>query len=211
MRTGPYHHGDLRAALLERAEQTLRDQGVDALSLRELARALDVSHAAPSRHFKDRRALLDALALTGVQRLTTASRAGLARSGDDFHERVFAFARTYVDFAVDHAALLELAFTRKHEPPVADELHQAWQPFKGDLHALIAQGQDEGLIRSGNTDRIGAVLSAAVHGLATQAASGQLSGAALDQVFDDLLTHLLRGLRPAPGEEPMDGPAVAAC
>ncbi|MGW3141017.1 TetR/AcrR family transcriptional regulator, partial [Streptomyces sp. NPDC001139] len=68
-RTRRYHHGDLRAALLARAEQTLRERGPGDLSLRELARDLGVSHAAPSRHFKDKQTLLDALAQTGFERL----------------------------------------------------------------------------------------------------------------------------------------------
>ncbi|MGW7447581.1 TetR/AcrR family transcriptional regulator [Kitasatospora sp. NPDC054795] len=211
MRTGHYHHGDLRAALLERAEQTLREQGADALSLRELARSLDVSHAAPSRHFKDRRALLDALALAGVQRLTAAARSGLARSGDGFRERAFAVARAYVDFAADHGALLELAFARKHDPAVTDGLELAWQPLKDDLRALIALGQAQGLIRAGDADRIGAILFTAVHGVAAQTASGRLSGPALDEVFDDLLTHLLRGLEPGADDEPLAEPTAPAC
>ncbi|MFJ8628397.1 WHG domain-containing protein [Kitasatospora sp. NPDC093550] len=211
MRTGQYHHGDLRAALLDRAEQTLREQGVDALSLRELARSLDVSHAAPSRHFKDRRALLDALALTGIQRLTAAARSGLARSGDDFRERAFAVARAYVDFATAHGALLALAFARKHDPAETDELERAWQPLKDDLHALIAQGQQQGRIRAGDADRIGGIVFTAVHGVATQAASGLLSGPALDQVFEDLLVHLLRGLEPGADDEPLAAPVGPAC
>lgn len=68
----PYHHGDLRAALLAAAESTLREKGVGALSLRELAREVGVSHAAPGRHFKDKQALLNALALTGYERLGRA-------------------------------------------------------------------------------------------------------------------------------------------
>jgi AcrR family transcriptional regulator len=54
----PYHHGNLRAALLAQAEQTLREQGLEGLSLRELARQIGVSHGAPRRHFADRQALL---------------------------------------------------------------------------------------------------------------------------------------------------------
>ena len=54
-----YHHGDLRSALLRSAECALREKGAAALSLRELARDLGVSHAAPGRHFKDKQALLD--------------------------------------------------------------------------------------------------------------------------------------------------------
>ncbi|WP_420876671.1 TetR/AcrR family transcriptional regulator, partial [Streptomyces niveiscabiei] len=68
----PYHHGDLRSTLLRSAEHTLREKGAAALSLRELARTAGVSHAAPSRHFKDKQALLDALALDGYDRLNAA-------------------------------------------------------------------------------------------------------------------------------------------
>ena len=59
-----YHHGDLRAALIARATEVIATGGVDALSLRELARDIGVSHGAPGRHFPDKQALLDAVALT---------------------------------------------------------------------------------------------------------------------------------------------------
>ena len=65
----PYHHGNLRGALLDAAERTVRERGVQALSLRELAREIGVSHGAPRRHFPDRQALLDALAESGFERL----------------------------------------------------------------------------------------------------------------------------------------------
>src|SRR5438128_1794302 len=58
----PYHHGNLRAELLSRAERKLETAGVTGLSLRELAREIGVSHGAPRQHFPDRQALLDALA-----------------------------------------------------------------------------------------------------------------------------------------------------
>src|SRR6201992_4247586 len=65
----PYHHGNLRPALLGQAERPPRDGGGQQLSLRELAREIGVSHAAPRRHFPDRQALLDALAIEGFARL----------------------------------------------------------------------------------------------------------------------------------------------
>lgn len=64
-----YHHGDLRSALLQRAEDVIAEQGVDAVKLSVLARELGVSHGAPARHFKDRNALLAALALRAVDTL----------------------------------------------------------------------------------------------------------------------------------------------
>src|ERR1035437_9150796 len=73
----PYHHGSLRTALLAHAERTVRERGVQDLSLRELAREIGVSHGAPRRHFPDRQALLDALAEAGFARLGTALRSSV--------------------------------------------------------------------------------------------------------------------------------------
>jgi AcrR family transcriptional regulator len=119
MRARSYHHGDLRAALLARAEETLREKGAEALSLRELARDLGVSHAAPSRHFKDRRALLDALALTGFDQLTGLL-ATAAPAGGTFRERLSAQAQACVDFAVRESAMMGVMFSRKLEARESD-------------------------------------------------------------------------------------------
>jgi AcrR family transcriptional regulator len=108
----PFHHGNLRAVLLEQAEAMLRADGIDGLSLRELARQAGVSHGAPRSHFIDRQALLDALAERGFTRLTEDVRSALAARGS-LHARFVRVARAYVDFAVEDAALMELMFQAK--------------------------------------------------------------------------------------------------
>jgi AcrR family transcriptional regulator len=115
----PYHHGNLRAALLGEAERTLREQGIDALSLRDLARQAGVSHAAPRRHFADRQALLDALAASGFVRLGDEVRAAIDAAGEDYQARLRAVATAYVRFATRDAALLELMFAAKNAGPAA--------------------------------------------------------------------------------------------
>src|SRR6202011_5322068 len=95
----PYHHGNLRAALLAQAERTVRELGVQELSLRELARAVGVSHGAPRRHFADRQALLDALAEAGFARLGAELRGAADAAGDDFEARLRETATAYVRFA----------------------------------------------------------------------------------------------------------------
>src|SRR3954453_9630673 len=105
-----YHHGNLRSELLEQAEETLRERGAGELSLRELAREVGVSHAAPRRHFRDKQALLDALALEGFERLAHDLDAATEGAGGDYRDRLAAFAHAYVHFATDNAALLELMF-----------------------------------------------------------------------------------------------------
>src|SRR6202167_6716983 len=94
----PYPHGNLRTALLEQAERTLQEEGIDALSLRELARSAGVSHGAPRRHFSDRQALLDALAERGYARLGAELRAALDAAAPSLEARVTALARAYAGF-----------------------------------------------------------------------------------------------------------------
>jgi AcrR family transcriptional regulator len=77
----PYHHGDLRSALLEHAVRILRTDGLEALTLRAVARAAGVSQTAPYRHFADRRALMGAIAADGFRELNRAMGEAMARSG----------------------------------------------------------------------------------------------------------------------------------
>src|ERR1700676_5470597 len=109
----PYHHGNLRTALLAAAERTVRERGVPELSLRELAREVGVSHGAPRRHFPDRQALLDALAEAGFCRLGAELRTAVEGAGEGFETRLRATAAAYVRFAPLDAALLELMFASK--------------------------------------------------------------------------------------------------
>src|SRR2546421_8587635 len=114
MSTRAYHHGNLRSALLAEAERSVREQGVERLSLRELARQVGVSHGAPRRHFPDRQALLDALAEAGYARLGEELRSAADAAGEDFEPRLHATAAAYVRFATRDAELLELMFAGKH-------------------------------------------------------------------------------------------------
>lgn len=103
----PYHHGDLRQALLSAAREVLERNGPASLSLRDLARQLGVSHNAPYRHFADRDALLDALSAEGFARLAES----LQRvRGDTATERIAAMGQTYVAFADAHPGLFALMF-----------------------------------------------------------------------------------------------------
>ena len=102
-----------------------RATAAPALSLRELARELGVSHAAPRRHFADKQALLDALAETGFDRLGAELDEAIADAGSDFRGRLAALAQAYVRFATRDAALLELMFAGKHRPGAADGLRAA--------------------------------------------------------------------------------------
>ena len=189
----PYHHGNLRPALLGAAERTLA--GGKELSLRELAREIGVSHAAPRRHFADKQALLDALALDGFERLGREMAASLEHAGPAFADRLGALARTYVRFATEHGALLDLMYAGKHRPG-ADALREAAdRAFAGPL-ALVAEGQAAGEVIAGDCEQLGLVAWSAFHGLASMANGGLLGDRPVEPLVDEAVARLLDGLRP---------------
>jgi AcrR family transcriptional regulator len=196
MRNRSYHHGDLRAALLEQAELTLREKGSAALSLRELARDLGVSHAAPSRHFKDRRALLDALAIVGFDRMTARLTDADPGPVAGFRARLTALAHATVDFAVREPELMALMFSRKHDTDSLDEMHKAWTRLGSPIFATIADGQRSGEVYEGDVERIAISALVAVHGVASLAVVGMIQEDETAQTLDDALAHLIKGLLP---------------
>jgi AcrR family transcriptional regulator len=194
--TRPYHHGNLREALLREGERALEDGGVAALSLRELAREIGVSHAAPRRHFSEKQALLDALAVSGFQRLGARMAAALDGSGPGADERFAALARSYVHFATERPALTELMFAVKHQPEATPELREAADAAFAAPLALVAEGQASGAIVPGDPERVALVAWAAIHGLAAMANNGFLADAPLDELLDEATERLVLGLRP---------------
>lgn len=101
-----YHHGDLKAALRAEAERILVERGVAEVGLREVARALGVSHNAPYRHFANREALLADIAAGGFQRLG-AMYAEAIRPVDPI-ARVTAIGHNYLRFALAEPAVFRL-------------------------------------------------------------------------------------------------------
>jgi AcrR family transcriptional regulator len=188
----PYHHGHLRTTLLAAAERSLRERGAEQLSLRELAREAGVSHAAPRRHFPDRQAMLDALAESGFERLHTELRAEIATAGEDFASRMRATATAYTRFATEHAALLELMFTSKHRPGAARIVAAAEAPFSL-VNDLIAQGQKQGVLDDGDPQRVGIVLFATLHGIATLINGDMVEPRLLDGLVETAVEQFVRG------------------
>jgi AcrR family transcriptional regulator len=186
-----YHHGNLRAALLAQAEQTLRQHGLDGLSLRELARQIGVSHGAPRRHFADRQALLDALAKSGFARLGAELRAAAESVGEDYEPRLRATATAYVRFAIDDAALLELMFASKHGER-ANALHEAAESL---ILELIEEGQANAALEPGEPERIGLLLFATMQGIAALVTAGIVAPEEVDSLVADAIGRFLHGPR----------------
>jgi AcrR family transcriptional regulator len=123
-----YHHGDLKAVILAEAAALVAERGAEGVSLRELARAAGVSHAAPAHHFTDRRGLFTALAAQGWLLLADA----LKDARPDFIDAALA----YVRFALDHPGHYAVMFNRSLINPEDPELIAA----VGAAGTELAQG-----------------------------------------------------------------------
>lgn len=134
----PYHHGDLRRALIDATIQLLREQGLEGFSLRAAARGAGVSHAAPAHHFGDARGLLTACAADGFERLAEAMQARVRQAGDDARARAQAVGAAYIDFALDHRALFQLMFRRDRLDPQDAALQAAGRRTGDTLREVFA-------------------------------------------------------------------------
>jgi AcrR family transcriptional regulator len=187
----PYHHGNLRTALLEQAARTVREHGADGLSLRELARQVGVSHSAPRRHFADLQALRAALAEAGFVRLGAELRAAVDAAGPDFGARLRSTAAAYVRFATEEAALLELMFASKQHEQSAT-LHETAERAFAVMLDLIREGQAAGVLDEGDLERVGLVLFATMQGIAALVTSGMVDADQVDELVNDANALFLR-------------------
>ncbi|HWN31915.1 MAG TPA: TetR/AcrR family transcriptional regulator [Pseudonocardia sp.] len=190
-----YHHGNLRATLLASAERLLADVGPAELSLRELARQAGVSHGAPRQHFPDKRALLDALAVQGFDRLGTELDTALRGRTGPFADRVEVFAEAWVGFATAHPALLELMFASKNRPAAAELRAVADRAFALPS-AMITKAQLDGEITGGDSDRVAMAIFATLQGLAALVTGGMSGDRPVPALVGDTIRTLVDGLRP---------------
>ncbi len=164
-----YHHGNLRAELLDTAIAQLREVGAEELSLRALARAVGVSQTAPYRHFADKGELLAAMATHGYRSLLAALREAGEAAADCPREQLAAFARAYVDYAADNPQLFKLMFGPAVQPTTRyPELREASRDTFQLVQAILQRGVQQGIFRA--EDDIAYLTNAAwssIYGLAT--------------------------------------------
>jgi AcrR family transcriptional regulator len=186
----PYHHGNLRRALLDEALSTIRTEGVDGLTLREIGARLGVSRTALYRHFADKRALLAAVATEGFrtlrQQLVAAWEAGgRGRAAFD------AMGVAYVRFASANPSHYRVMFggfvPQASEVELATEAAGAFQALVDALAAL----QRDAIVRGDDTVTMARFVWSVVHGLARLAIDGQLGAPG---VVEDLTRYALERL-----------------
>ena len=137
-RRARYHHGDLEAALIAQVRHLVERDGALNFSIAEACKCAGVSTAAPYRHFRDKQAILEAVAKTGFAEL--ADRLDAARAGlpDGSVDAIAATGAAYVAFAADNPNLFKLMFG-SHPPVRADEgVHAEGMRSFGVLLAQVA-------------------------------------------------------------------------
>ena len=163
-----YHHGNLRAELLDTAVEQLRASGTEALSLRALARTVGVSQTAPYRHFTDKDELLAALATRGYQALLGALQDAGKTAPDSPQEQLFAFARSYVDYAAANPELFKLMFGPTLQPAEKyPELRDASRETLALVQTILHKGIQLGVFKDQDIAYLANAAWAGIHGLAT--------------------------------------------
>jgi AcrR family transcriptional regulator len=146
----PYHHGDLRAALLAAAAAEIERIGHENLSLRELAASLEVSRAAPYRHFADRRALLAALATEGFDRLAAIYRKAI-ETEESPSTRLASSGHAYLAFAAERPQLFRLMFSSDlfsagpPDPKLTKAAETCYEVFEGLVAATLDNADDNAI------------------------------------------------------------------
>jgi AcrR family transcriptional regulator len=196
--TSGYHHGNLKTALVEVARDHLAERGPGGLSLREAARRVGVSHAAPYRHFRSKEELLAAVAETGFSDLASRIEGVCDALDGRAEEALLALSRVYLRFAFDHPALYRLMFGPQIRRFSRYEgLRRAADRAFEVVVRAVERGQSGGRLVDGPARRLAAFLWSTLHGLASLSAGGRLGvthRAALDRLGETIAALSLRGI-----------------
>lgn len=200
-----YHHGDLKNALIKAGIAILSTEGIEALSLRQVASKAGVSHSAPYAHFKDKQALIAAISTEGFGQLyERMERAAQNHSGPP-DGLLIDVAHAYVQFALESPACFKLMFSgivgqEKNYP----ELVEMSRKNVALLSDTVARCQAGGLLRAGAPDTLALSIWSLVHGFTSLLLEWQIPHQLLDAYPPrDLLRQILSQVacrELAPGE-----------
>jgi AcrR family transcriptional regulator len=180
----PYHHGNLRAALIEAGLKLIEEKGVRSLTLREIGIRVGVSRMAAYRHFSDKADLLNAICEVGFTQFADALEEACRAANPDAFSRLRAMALAYVRFAAEHRAHFEVMFGSTRDPNVpGPPASEAGARAFGILEQTIRAGQEAGEIREGDSLQLARITWALVHGISMLGLEPDLSSAGAGTKF----------------------------
>jgi AcrR family transcriptional regulator len=162
-----YHHGDLRAALIDAATQLIAERGIGDFSVAEASRLLGVTTAAPYRHFADRDELIAAVATRGAHVLAAALRAGIT-GADAPEDQLAVMASAYVAFAVGHRPLFDALYNAGIDKSRYPDLREAMGELAGAFSGCVRQlSEDDAVMQA-----LATAVAAIARGYAAMCADG---------------------------------------
>jgi AcrR family transcriptional regulator len=189
----PYHHGDLKNALIQAGIDILAKEGVYGLSLRKVARKAGVSHAAPYSHFTDKQGLIAAISTAGYDRIWESVERVWETYGHDALQLIARTGWEYVRFALEDPDLFRITFSgvveKEKDYPA---LVEAAQKSFGLFVKIIERCQSEGILRAGPVDLTALCMWASIHGIVILRLDGQVSHTITENnSWQQMLIHAL--------------------
>jgi AcrR family transcriptional regulator len=185
----PYHHGQLRQALLDGSRALIVESGLESLTLRAVARRIGVSTAAPYHHFQSRAEVIAALVRENFETLDAYSSTAI-EGHTSTHAKLQALGMVYVTYALEHTADFRLMFRPELSvPPAPSELERA-PVFRVLLNVLRESHLDPNRL-----EVTALTVWSLVHGLATLLVDGPLHHLTQQRdVINELVANITRGV-----------------
>ena len=191
----PYHHGNLRRELLNAARELLEESNIAALSLRQVARRVGVSHTAPYRHFPDKESLLAGIAAVGLENLTEQVAQAVELHPDDSAAQLKEAGLRYVQLALDNPQCTQLMFGGILPcDETYPELNEASGKAFDGLKMMIEQGQSSGVFKQGDVELMALTAWSCMHGLSMLLISGDLGEIISLPIEAQTLTSAVTGM-----------------
>lgn len=195
-----YHHGRLKEALKTVALEIVQESGGKGLTFRELARRTGVTHTAPYSHYKNKDALLAAIAADGFRKLADRMEQAAAELGPDPLVQLAAIAQGYLEFATEDAAYHDIVFgadigVDRDDPELRAADDKAFNFARG----LFVAAQEKGAIRDLPPEKLTLVLWASILGCAEALRMGVAQKRGIkdrEELISLLLDVVLGGLAP---------------
>ena len=194
-----YHHGDLYATLLREARTTLREDGLEALTMRRLAERAGVSRTAPYHHFRDKNDLLCAIAARGFEHLDQLLGETKLRPDPSLPGELRRFVHTYVHFATEEPEQYDLMFGRelwRAGQPTAELRTIAYQTFRHYARKMTTLEPALALPGRQNMLRLAQVSWATLHGLCRLLIDGIYPDpGSVEEISEQAVSVMLAGLK----------------
>jgi AcrR family transcriptional regulator len=186
-----YHHGDLRAKLIDATRQLVEERGPDHFSVSEACRRAGVSTAAPYKHFKDKQEMLKEVALDGMRRKRIFLETEIAKYPEASLDRIVAMGRVYVTFAQTDTGVFRLMFGMSTPDEIEVDLMEAGEQLYGTVKGEVAKYHGRSAVTPEDEHKA-FLLWSFVHGLSFLLIDGKLAAKQMDIDLDASLRDIAR-------------------